>query len=204
MIHPDTELKFISASIGYGVVATRLIPKGTIVWCLDDLDQKFSAATVARMDKPYRDILDKYAFRDKQGNLILCWDNSRFINHSFNPNCLPTPYDLELATRDIQPGEELTDHYGALNLTEPFTALPEPGTRRRQVYPHDILRHHRTWDKHLRAAFRNYEQVDQPLLPMVSAEFRNIICAVAAGQTKMDSCLLTWCGDVTANVQMAS
>lgn len=29
MIHPDTEVRFISNEIGYGVVATKFIPKGT-------------------------------------------------------------------------------------------------------------------------------------------------------------------------------
>jgi hypothetical protein len=37
MIHPWTELRFINDSIGYGVFATQFIPKGTIVWALDDL-----------------------------------------------------------------------------------------------------------------------------------------------------------------------
>ena len=30
MIHPDTELRFINNVVGYGVVAKKLIPKGTI------------------------------------------------------------------------------------------------------------------------------------------------------------------------------
>ena len=32
MIHPDTELRFISPEIGFGVFATKLIPQGTITW----------------------------------------------------------------------------------------------------------------------------------------------------------------------------
>lgn len=38
MIHPNTELKFISNQVGYGVVATSFIPAGTITWVLDKLD----------------------------------------------------------------------------------------------------------------------------------------------------------------------
>lgn len=38
MIHPDTELRFINEKIGYGVVALKLIPRGTITWALDKLD----------------------------------------------------------------------------------------------------------------------------------------------------------------------
>ncbi|HAV55880.1 MAG TPA: SET domain-containing protein-lysine N-methyltransferase, partial [Aequorivita sp.] len=44
MIHPKTELKFISDQIGYGVVATEFIPAGTITWALDDLDREFTPA----------------------------------------------------------------------------------------------------------------------------------------------------------------
>ena len=55
-------------------------------------------------DKPYQDILDFYAYRNASGNYILCWDHARFVNHSFNSNCLTTAYDFEIAIRDIQPG----------------------------------------------------------------------------------------------------
>lgn len=30
MLHPDTKLEFIDSNIGHGVVATQLIPAGTI------------------------------------------------------------------------------------------------------------------------------------------------------------------------------
>lgn len=41
MIHPHTELKHINNEVGYGVVATKFIPAGTITWVLDKLDQEF-------------------------------------------------------------------------------------------------------------------------------------------------------------------
>jgi hypothetical protein len=54
MIHPDTELQFINDKIGYGVVATKLIPKGTITWALDKLDRIFSPEEVRKLDPPYQ------------------------------------------------------------------------------------------------------------------------------------------------------
>ncbi len=42
MIHPHTEIKFINKEVGYGVVATDFIPKGTITWVLDKLDREFT------------------------------------------------------------------------------------------------------------------------------------------------------------------
>ncbi len=46
MMHPHSELRFINESIGYGVFATKFIPKGTITWILDELDQKFTESYV--------------------------------------------------------------------------------------------------------------------------------------------------------------
>jgi hypothetical protein len=60
MIHPHTELRFISPELGYGVFARRFIPKGTITWALDALDRSFSPSQVSAMAPLYREILDKY------------------------------------------------------------------------------------------------------------------------------------------------
>ena len=154
MIHPKTELKFISHSVGYGVVATDFIPKGTVTWALDKLDREFDPEEIQHYDPLYRDILDTYCFRNNQGKLILCWDNARFVNHSFNSNCLTTAYDFEIAIRDIQPGEQLTDDYGYLNIDSPFRGIDE-GTRRKVVYPNDLLKYHKVWDKQLKNAFNH-------------------------------------------------
>ena len=193
MIHPDTSLRFIDEVKGYGVVASRLIPKGTIVWCLDKLDQVIPPERAVEFGSEYKRILDTYAFRDKDGNYVLCWDNSRFVNHSFRPNCLPAPYDIELAVRDIYPGEELVDHYGSLNLESPFRAMPEPGVRRRVAYPHDLRRHHRAWDRELRSAFGRFREVDQPLWALVSQANQEAIQGVLNGVRQMGSCLETYC-----------
>ncbi len=189
MIHPDTELRFINPQKGFGIVATKLIPKGTITWAFDDLDQIFSAARFERMDARYREILDKYSYRDHNGSYILCWDNARFVNHSFHSSCVTTAYDFELAVRDIHPGEELTDDYGYLNVDAPFDCLPEPDTTRTQVLPDDLLHFHAEWDEKLIAAFADYRRVAQPLDWLVAPRFREKAAAIAAGKAEMDSIL---------------
>ena len=125
MIHPKTELRFISKEVGYGVFATDFIPAGTITWVLDKLDREFRPEEFFAMDLVYQNIIDTYTFRNNIGNYILCWDHGRFVNHSFNSNCLTTAYDFEIAIRDILPGEQLTDDYGYLNIKDPFTAADE-------------------------------------------------------------------------------
>lgn len=188
MIHPDTELKFINEEIGYGVVAKSLIPKGTITWVLDKLDREFTPQEVEKLDPLYQEIIDVYCYRNNKGNLVLCWDNGRFVNHSFNSNCLSTAYDFEIAIRDILPGEQLTDDYGYLNISEPFRAAPE-GTRRKVVYPDDLTRFHKTWDKKIASAFKHISDVYQPLDGVLNKQQKNEIQFVLEGERELKSIL---------------
>lgn len=188
MIHPKTELKFISNEIGYGVVATEFIPAGTITWALDDLDREFTPSKLKKMNPLYQNILDTYCYRNNKGNYVLCWDYGRYVNHSFKSNCISTAYDFEIAIRDIQPGEELTDDYGYLNVSEPFTGIDE-GTRRKTVYPDDLLNHYQTWDKQLIKNFPNIIKVEQPLKSLITPKLWNDITSIAEGKKDMDSIL---------------
>ena len=191
MIHPHTELKFINPTIGYGVVATQFIPAGTITWVMDELDRAFTPNEVNALPMLYQDILKTYTFRDCKGNFILCWDNERYINHSFKSNCLTTAYDFEIAIRDIHPGEELTDDYGYLNLPTPFRGIDE-GTKRKIVYPNDIIKYHKVWDKKVAKVFHRIPNLSQPLLPLLSTTLWEKIVAIANGKIKMDSILTTY------------
>ncbi len=188
MIHPDTELRFISNEIGYGVVATKFIPAGTITWVLDQLDREFTPLELQQMDPTYQSILDTYTFRNNKGNYILCWDNGRYVNHSFNSNCLTTAYDFEIAIRDIQPGEQLTDDYGYLNIPLPFRAADE-GTRRKIVYPNDLLKYYKVWDKKIEKVFGNITQLQQPLRPLLPPELWNLVERIVGGKEKLESIL---------------
>ncbi len=189
MIHPDTELRFINEKIGYGVVALKTIPRGTITWALDKLDRTFSPVQVSEMDDLYQQVLDKYTYRNAEGNHILCWDNARFVNHSSNANCITTAYEFEIAIRDILPGEELTDDYGYLNLDEPFEVVPEKGSNRQVVYPDDLLRYYPEWDEKLLKAFPKLLRVDQPLFHLLDKSVQEKVKSISQGETKMDSIL---------------
>ncbi|MDC6361506.1 MULTISPECIES: SET domain-containing protein [Flavobacteriaceae] len=188
MIHPDTELKFISNEIGYGVVATKFIPAGTITWVLDRLDREFTPLELQQMDPIYQNILDTYTFRNNKGNYILCWDNGRYVNHSFNSNCLTTAYDFEIAIRDIQPGEQLTDDYGYLNIPLPFRAADE-GTRRKIVYPDDLRKYYKVWDKKIEKVFGSITKRQQPLRPLLPEALWDKIEGIVAGKEELESIL---------------
>ncbi len=188
MMHPDTEIRFICEEIGYGVVAIKKIPKGTITWVQDELDQIYTPKQVCKMGKLSQQMIDKYSFRNNRGNFVLCWDLAKYVNHSFKSNCISSAYDFEIAVRDILPGEELTDDYGYLNIPEAFKAKDE-GAVRTTVYPDDLLHFHKDWDSGLEEAFFHFDKVRQPLQDLISAEIQNKLRLILKGQEKMDSIL---------------
>lgn len=192
MIHPDTELRFINKDIGYGVFATKLIPKGTITWAYDILDRTFLKSQIDSMDKRFREVMDKYSYRDSNGNFVLCWDNARFVNHSFNSSCITTAYNFELAVRDIYPGEELTDDYGYLNCIEQFDCIPEDGTLRACVMPDDLLHFYKIWDNKLLSSFEHLLMAEQPLWSLIDPQYIKKVEGIANNTDQMDSILNTF------------
>ena len=188
MIHPHTELQLINKEIGYGVVATQRIPAGTITWVLDALDREFTPLEIQELDPLYQQILDIYTFRNNQGNHVLCWDNGRYVNHSFNANCLTTAYDFEIAIRDIEIGEQLTDDYGYLNISEPFRASDE-GTKRKTVYPDDLVKYYKVWDQKIAKVFPKLTQLKQPLSHLIPKHTWETVTSVIAGKENIQSIL---------------
>lgn len=184
MMHPHTELRYIDEKIGFGVFATTFIPKGTLTWALDDLDQILEAEVVEALDADRKKTVLKYSYRNQRGQYILCWDNGRFVNHSFHANCIGTAYEIEIAVRDIYPGEQLTDDYGTLNVDEPFECFPEEGTDRKRVMPGDLLQYADIWDAQAIDAFKNYLAVEQPLAGHIRPEFKALV-EIAAREHKL-------------------
>jgi hypothetical protein len=177
MIHPHTKVDFINDEVGNGLVATKLIPAGTITWLLDPIDREFSPEEFEALSPEYQEILETYTFRSSSGSLILCWDNGKYVNHSFKSNCLSTAYDFEIAIRDIFPGEQLTDDYGYLNISKPFKGANE-GTKRKYVYPDDLLKYHKDWDKSIAKVFKNILSTDQPLWKYLDNGSRDLITKI--------------------------
>ena len=172
MIHPDTEVRFISKEKGYGVVATKLIPRGTITWVQDDMDQIFTRDKIEKLNPYSRKYLDTYSFCNNNGEMVLCSDNGKFVNHSFKPSCFSTAYDFEIAIRAIYPGEELTNDYGYLNVEEPFHVVDE-NTVRKTVYPDDILNFYEEWDALIQENAPKVLEVPQPLIDLIPEDSWN-------------------------------
>jgi hypothetical protein len=185
MIHPDTELRPAGDEIGLGVFATRPIPRGTIVWVLDELDQRLPPERVRAMPPGYAALLDRYGYPNARGEWVLCWDLARWVNHSCDSNVLSTGWEVDVAVRDIAEGEELTNDYGCLNLDRGFRCwCRRPGCRRR-IDPGDFERLADSWDARVREAFPLVTQVRQPLWPFVPQ--RRLVSAAARNPARLPS-----------------
>lgn len=189
MLHPDTEIRYVNEKIGVGVFATKLIPKGTIIWALDDLDIILKEEEIEALDSLRREIVYKYSYLNDDGFYVLCWDHGRYMNHSFTPNVVTTVYEIEFASRDIHPGEEITCDYATLGLDEPFECEPEEGYSSTVVMPNDYLARYKEWDELAKEAFKRLNQVDQPLRHLIRAEFVDKVNMIAEGRAEPDSFL---------------
>lgn len=163
MIHPSTELGFINQEIGHGVFATEFIPRGTITWGLDKLDQVLQPQEVAALLPICRENFEKYAYIDPSGNYVLCWDLGRYMNHSCSPTTRGMGYGFDIAVRDIHLGEELTYDYATLNVTNNFQCCCNSANCRGIIRPDDILHYWQTWDIEYAEAFALITKVTQPL-----------------------------------------
>jgi hypothetical protein len=192
LIHPDTELRFVSPEIGFGVFATKAIPKGTVTWVGDPLDQIVSPERFFRLPEHLRSMASKYSYLNGAGERILCWDHARFVNHSCAATCLSPGFDFEIAIRDLAPGDELTDDYGTLNIEEPFTCLCNATGCRGTIRPDDPLRLAPSWDALTSAAFAFIHIVHQPMWELVRE--KDAIAKVLGGEMKLPSMISHYCG----------
>lgn len=168
MMHPDTELRFIDERIGYGVFATRPIPRGTVIWILCAFDHIYRREEVAGMPEAYQEIVARYSYIDGEGRFVLCWDQGRYVNHSCNPAMLGVGPSFEIAVRDIAAGEQITCEYGGLNMTAPLRCLCGSSNCRGWVRADDALRYASTWDAQVQESLPLAARVRQPLLPFMT------------------------------------
>ena len=168
MVHPHSEVRFINQDVGHGLFATRLIPRGTITWTKCAFDRVFTPSEVATLAEPYRRIVEIFSYVDTAGDSVLCWDGARNINHSCDRNTLSIIHAVDLAIRDIEPGEQITCEYGNCNLLVDLPCLCGSPLCRGMIGREDALRFGDSWDDLVRAALPFAMQCDQPLLPFVS------------------------------------
>jgi SET domain-containing protein len=108
---------------GIGVFAVDPVAKGQAVWQFQQgLDMEFSPDIVEGLPAHVQTFFSHYGYLDRNvKRIILCFDDARFVNHSDEPNIATDyaqdPYGLDVALRDISPGEELTMNYAGFEET---------------------------------------------------------------------------------------
>jgi hypothetical protein len=167
MLHPHTELRAIDDTIGFGVFATRDLPRGTITWARDALDQIVGPDVFRTLEAHARAAVEKYSWVDGDGDRVLCWDLGRFMNHHCGANTLSPGFAFDIALRDIAAGEEITTDYGSLNLDEPFSCACASPRCRGTVGPGDFDALAAGWDGRLRDAFALAGSVEQMLWGLI-------------------------------------
>lgn len=172
MIHPHTELRFISESIGYGVFAAADIPEGTIVYVKDSLELTISPTDYLIHSEEMRQEIDKYSYIDEKGNRIISWDFAKYVNHCCNCNTISTGYGFEIAIRDIRKGEQITDEYGIFNLDQEMTLVCGEKDCRKIIKPQDFDSYYEVWDDKIKRSVAKLFEVEQPLMPFVEEETR--------------------------------
>jgi len=192
MLHPDTELKFVSKKIGYGVFATKYISRGTLIWVKDELDRIFPKEELSKFSPANLDNFLKYTYRTRTGDYLFCWDLTRYANHSFGPNSMLTSLGFEIAIRDINPGEEITNDYGTLNIIEPFQCAHDPNHERTHVRPDDLTRFYNRWDGQILSVFPSITVVPQPLKKFLTQDLQGRIQLIKDGQDKLPSVLTNY------------
>jgi uncharacterized protein len=164
VIHPDTCLRLVDDHVGQGVFATHAIPRGTVVWLHDELDQILHPERVATLPEVLRQQVDRYAHVDGSGLRVLCWDHARYMNHSCEPSTTSIGTLMEIARRDIQAGEELTCEYGLAHVVEAFECrCGAPGCRR-VLQRAEMPAVWKRWDQESADAFAWALTVPQPVL----------------------------------------
>lgn len=110
---------------GLGLFADQFIPKGTRIWEFNDsVDSRFDDSRLSDLPDAEQGALLKLTYVNPRTELYVhCGDDARYMNHSDHPNTEDIGYDhglvngegITIASRDIQPGEEILSDYRAFD-----------------------------------------------------------------------------------------
>jgi len=102
---------------GIGLVCEEFVKKGQVVWkYLPGFDLFFDKKNIPKKLKSF---FEKYAVDTGDGRYFLCGDNTRFMNHSKNPNIKSLGKGSKIAKdgvaiKNIKPCDEITIDYESL------------------------------------------------------------------------------------------
>lgn len=110
MLHPAISRRE-SPIQGFGLFADEFIPKGTVVWKLDERDRYMSYEEFLQQPPEVQRLCHVHGT-----GFMLAGDGSEVMNHHCDPNTANVGDDTLVAIRDIQPGEEVTYDYATSEI----------------------------------------------------------------------------------------
>ncbi len=190
MIHPNTRVKHFGKHRGSGIVATRFIPAGTLVWIPGTSDEILSYAQVSALSPERKAYLADYAYLTNAGTYMVSSDSARFVNHSCNANSLTIAGpEVSIAIRDIAINEELSEDYGLYYANGGFeNCICGSEYCRGYIASTDIDRYGEEWDKSIAAALGHLRQVEQTLWAHLSAGLQKTLLQYIANPQCIPSC----------------
>ncbi len=114
MLHRAIEIRTKNSIQGNGLFTTELIPKGTLVWELDE--PTYNWEEILTWDAGRRRDFDHYGFQCGVDRYSLPEGMSREANHSCDPNTWWSGSDSIITKRDIEPDEEVTYDYSSCDI----------------------------------------------------------------------------------------
>ncbi len=170
MLHPHTKIQFINELMGYGIFATRLIPKGSITYVKDSLEIEITPTELSKHSNALQEHIEKYSFREKNGLRVISWDLAKYVNHCCDPNSLSTPFGFEIAIKDILPGEEITDDYGMFFIEQDMPCACQAPNCRKVITPNDSEFMTQKWNEVLKPIMSSIFETEQPLIDLLPEE----------------------------------
>jgi SET domain-containing protein len=98
---------------GFGVFAKEFIPKGSKVWEFHPtFDIRFTEEEFEALPPATRQEVEIHLYQPEPGGLLFYESTmGKYMNHDREPNVDFSAVGVGVATRDIQPNEELTCDY---------------------------------------------------------------------------------------------
>lgn len=196
MIHPDIELRFLSPEKGYGLFAVRRIPKGTVTFVQDPLDISIPASSPLLKDDRVAHLIERYSYMNARAECIVSWDHGKYMNHCCHANTLTTGYGFEIAIRDIEVGEEVTDDYGIFTVGHSMTIQCDKSNCRGRVCIEDFDRCLTGWDAKVRSALEHFKSAAQPLVSLIEASVLEQVLGYLEGREDYVSVAVQKVGDL--------
>lgn len=100
---------------------------------------------------------------------------------------MSTIWGFEIATRDIEAGEEITDDYGLFNLEWEMECSCGQKSCRGWIRSDQAHRLYRKWDRDIRSAMSHLPVAPQPLLPSMDDATRASVADYLNGKKRYRS-----------------